>query len=595
MVNRNTDYQGRNLMSNPSKDKMLDEADDPRFQLTSLERHLVSKKLIDLETLRLHQRRAFERSVKVEDELLESGVVDEMEILAFKAKALNIEIVNLEEIRIEPETATLITQEYALEHGVFAIEKKGRELSVAMIDPKDIKIREELRVITGLVITPFMSTRSAVEHKVFEYANHFRKKVIDELLESVGDAGVKLTRELGIEIGSIKEIKDQAPVVKAVNLLILQALQLRASDIHIMPMPDEVRIKFRIDGVLQEMQPLPLDYRESIVSRIKIMCELDISEKRLPQDGSFRITIEGQEIDFRVVVTPTVHGEKAVLRVLDRSTVILDMKHLGIERNIIDKYRHNIEKPHGIIIMTGPTGCGKTTTLYSAMKLLNFREKNITTVENPIEYHMNEITQIQVHPEIGLTFAHCLRSILRQDPDIILIGEIRDLETAQIAIRASQTGHLVFATLHTNDAAGAVTRLLDIGVEPFLLASSLRCVLSQRLVRRICPHCKSEFVPDESYLKAFDVVLPDDVSTLAYGNRCIHCFDTGYCGRIAICELLEVSEEIREGIMERANSQIIRQLAIKNGMMPIKQDGLKKAFNHITTLEEVFAQVSEDE
>ncbi|MFH1514071.1 MAG: ATPase, T2SS/T4P/T4SS family, partial [bacterium] len=388
-----------NAKSEKAKKTMLDEADDPRFQLTSLEKHLVEKNAIDIQSLRLYQRRAFERGVKVEDELLESGAVQETDILEFKAAAMKIEYINLEDVHVDPEIAVLISQDYAIENGVFPVRRKDRELTVAMVDPKNVKVREEIRSHTGYMITPLLSTKSSIEHKVFEYANHFRKKVIDELLETVGDSGVKLTRELGIEIGSIKEIKDQAPVVKAVNLLILQALQTRASDIHIIPTPSEVRIKFRIDGVLQEMQSLPYEYAETVVSRIKIMCEIDISEKRLPQDGSFRITIEGQEIDFRVVVTPTVHGEKAVLRVLDRSTVILDMKYLGFDMEIIESYRHNIDKPHGIIIMTGPTGCGKTTTLYSAMKLLNFREKNITTVENPIEYHMNEITQIQVHPE----------------------------------------------------------------------------------------------------------------------------------------------------------------------------------------------------
>ena len=581
--------------SEKAKDTMLDEADDPRFQLTSLEKHLVEKNAIDIPSLRLYQRRAFERGVKVEDELLESGAVEEIDILEFKAAAMKLEYVNLEDVNVDPDVAVLITQEYALENEVFAVVLKDRELTVAMVNPKDVKVREEIRSNTGFMITPLLSTKSSIEHKVFDYATHFRKKVIDELLETVGDAGIKLTRELGLEIGSIKEVKDQAPVVKAVNLLILQALQLRASDIHIIPSPSDVTIKFRIDGVLQEMQPLPIEYAETVVSRIKIMCEIDISEKRLPQDGSFRITIEGQEIDFRVVVTPTVHGEKAVMRVLDRSTVILDMKHLGFDIDIIDRYRHNIEKPHGIIIMTGPTGCGKTTTLYSAMKLLNFKEKNITTVENPIEYHMHEITQIQVHPEIGLTFAHCLRSILRQDPDIILIGEIRDLETAQIAIRASQTGHLVFATLHTNDAAGAIIRLTDIGVEPFLLASTIRCVLSQRLVRRICPYCKNEYVPDDSYLKTFDVELPEGVTTLAYGTGCIHCFNSGYSGRIAIGELLEVNEELRDVIMTRKNTQVVQQLAIKNGMKTIKLDGLKKVFEKITTLEEIFSQISEDD
>ena len=582
-------------MMDKSVRSLLDEADDPRFRLTSIEKYLIDSHFIDLGTLRLYQRRAFERGVTVEDELLGSGVINEKEILKFKAEHLNVEYIDLETANIDPAIAVMINQDYALKHGVFAVSKQDRELKVAMVDPKDVKIREELRVITGLSITPLLSSRSTIEHKVFEYRNHFRKRIIEELLQTVGDTGIKLTRELGIEIGSIKEIKEQAPVVKAVNLLILQALQLRASDIHIIPNPKEVKIKFRIDGVLQEMTPLPLDYADTIVSRIKIMCELDISERRLPQDGHFRIIIEGQEIDFRVVVTPTIHGEKAVLRVLDRSTVILDMKYLGFDKDIIDRFRHHLDRPHGIIIITGPTGCGKTTTLYSAMKLLNYREKNITTVENPIEYRMDEITQIQVHPEIGLTFAHCLRSILRQDPDIILIGEIRDLETAEIATRASQTGHLVFATLHTNDAAGAITRLLDIGVQPYLLASTLRCILSQRLVRRICTLCKDEYAPDPSYLEAFGVELPEGQTTLAYGKGCVQCFNSGFSGRVAIGELLVSNEEIRDLIMMRASSQKIQHKAIEFGMIPIKQDGLKKAFSKVTTLEEIFSQVSEDE
>jgi type II secretory ATPase GspE/PulE/Tfp pilus assembly ATPase PilB-like protein len=581
-------------MTEMKEKKLLDEADDPRFQLTSIERYLVDQKLIDLQTLRFYQKRAFERGAKVEDELLESGAVKEGDILFFKAGQLKIEYIDLEELQVDPSVVVLIGQDYALENWVFPIEKNNRELKVAMVDPKDVKVREEMRAKTGCTITPLLSTKSSIEHKVFEYRNHYRKKLIDELLATVGDTGIKLTRELGIEIGSIKEIKEQAPVVKTVNLLILQALQTRASDIHIIPKSKDVKIKFRIDGILQEMAPLPLEYAETVVSRIKIMCELDISEKRMPQDGHFKIIIEGQEIDFRVVVTPTIHGEKAVLRVLDRSTVILDMKYLGFTMETINKFRRQIEKPYGIIIMTGPTGSGKTTTLYSAMKLLNFKEKNITTVENPIEYHMSEITQIQVHPEIGLTFAHSLRSILRQDPDIILIGEIRDLETAQIATTASQTGHLVFATLHTNDAAGAITRLLDIGIEPYLLASTLQCVLSQRLVRRICPHCRKEYIPEEEYLNAFNVELPDDVTTLAYGVGCMHCYNSGFIGRIAIGELLDVKDNLRELIMGRANTQIIRDKSIENGMIPIKQDALQKVFQKITTLEEIFSQVGHE-
>jgi general secretion pathway protein E len=358
-----------------------------------------------------------------------------------------------------------------------------------------------------------------------------------------------------------------------------------------------MHVRFRVDGVLQELvAPILLDRSEQVVNRIKILCDLNITERRLPQDGHFRIILEGQEIDFRVVTTPTIYGEKAVLRVLDRSTTILDMRHLGFAPEMINKFRKYLTRPHGIIIMTGPTGSGKTTTLYSALSILNAKEKNITTVENPIEYRMDDITQIQVQPEIGLTFAHSLRSILRQDPDIILIGEIRDLETTEIAIRASLTGHLVFATLHTNDASGAITRLLDMGVEPYLLSSTLRCVLSQRLVRTICRFCYKEYTPDEAMLRELEMhvsemrVLEAGPLKLAYGTGCENCYHTGYRGRTAIGELLESDESIRTLIEARANTAKIEEAAIENGMIPIYRDGIRKVLARETAYDEVASQ-----
>ncbi len=567
---------------------------DERFLLTSLEKHLLDIGAIKPQELRELQRRAAERGVSVEQELLAASNVPDSIIVKFNAQKLNVPFVDLEEREPSPEVVILIPQEYAQNNHVFPIGIEEGSLQVAMADPKDMVVREEVRAMTGRNIKPFIASPGAIEKKIFEYLFYYRKRTIDELLESVGGRHEKLTPKLGIEIGSIKDIQVQSETVRLMNTLIVHALQYRASDIHIEPTSKNVRVRFRVDGVLQELsQPLSLDVVDTLISRIKIMCELDITERRMPQDGHFRVILEGNEIDFRVVVTPTISGEKAVLRILDRGQVILDMKYLGFEPDTIEKFRKYIRKPHGIIVMVGPTGCGKTTTLYSALKTLNYREKNITTVENPIEYRMDEITQIQVHPEIGLTFAHSLRSILRQDPDIILIGEIRDLETSEIAIRASLTGHLVFATLHTNDAAGAITRLLDIGVEPFLLASTLRCILSQRLVRKVCRHCKEEYNPGIEFLREIGAVIPGEGIKGAYGKGCEHCFHTGFAGRTAIGELLEVNDDIRSLIVERSHTSRLRDAAIGSGMISMREDGLNKAFRGITTFEEVVNQTEE--
>jgi len=565
-----------------------------RFLLTSLEKHLLDTGVLKPQELREIQGRAIDRGVSVEEELLVTSNVPEIEIIKFNSKKLNVPYVELDESEPSPEIVLLVPQEYAQRNKVFPFGIDGGWLKLAMADPKNTVLFDEVKALTGRNVKPFIASRGAIEKKIFEYLFYYRKAVIENLLASVGGAQEKLSHKLGIEIGSIKDIQTQSEIVRTINALILQALQYRASDIHVEPTGDNVRIRFRIDGILQELSPpLRLEMASNLISRIKIMSELDITEHRLPQDGHFRIILEGQEIDFRVVVTPTISGEKAVLRVLDRGQVILDMKYLGFGPEFIEKFRRYIRKPHGIIIMTGPTGSGKTTTLYSAMKILNRREKNITTVENPIEYRMDDITQIQVHPEIGLTFAHSLRSILRQDPDIILIGEIRDLETTQIAIRAALTGHLVFATLHTNDAAGAITRLLDMGAEPFLIASTLRCIVSQRLVRKVCKHCRVEYKPDSAYLREVGAIIPGDDIHTAYGKGCLQCFNTGYFGRVAIGELLEVNDDIRALITEKAHTLRIRDAAIGNGMVTLREDGLNKVFRGLTTFEEVVGQTEE--
>ncbi len=572
---------------------------DQRFPLTSLERHLLDIGALDRVTLRKIQSQALERGVFIVEELLESGLVQEGDILKFLSLKQDVPFVLLEQLEPNSEVVTLLEQDFCEHHSVFPIKVDGSYIHLAMADPKDIALRDSVRGITGLSVRAYLSSKGAIKKKIFEYRPFYRKKIIDTLLESVGqDQGIRLTRELGIEIEDLKKLPEQTEVIRIVNLLILQALQVHASDIHIMPTDIASRVRFRVDGVLQELiQPIPMDKSEQIVNRIKILCDLDITERRLPQDGHFSITLEGQPIDFRVVTSPTIYGEKAVLRVLDRSSTILDMRHLGFSKDLIQKFRMHLTKPHGILVMTGPTGSGKTTTLYSALNILNSKEKNITTVENPIEYRMDDITQIQVQPEIGLTFAHCLRSILRQDPDIILIGEIRDLETTEIATRASLTGHLVFATLHTNDAAGAITRLLDMGVEPYLMASTLRCVLSQRLVRTICKKCYTEYVPDEALLEEILEMYPeyrtesvDEPVMLAYGKGCETCFNSGFYGRTAIGELLVTDDPIRQLIVDRAHTIKLEEAAIVGGMVSLHMDGIRKVLEKVTTYEEVMSQ-----
>jgi type II secretory ATPase GspE/PulE/Tfp pilus assembly ATPase PilB-like protein len=417
---------------------------------------------------------------------------------------------------------------------------------------------------------------------------------VQKLLETVKDQGYELSRSIGIDI-NINQTAEQAPVIKTVNLIILGALAARASDIHLVPDRRSLHVQYRVDGILQENQAIPIAFAPAIISRIKVMCNLDISERRLPQDGSFHIKLDMRGIDFRVAVTPTVFGEKAIMRVLDKGAMMLGLDHLGFEGEVLRPFKQLIHKPNGIILLVGPTGNGKTTTLYSALGVLNTGDKNITTVEDPVEYQIDGLTQIQVNTEIDLTFTKVLRSILRQDPDVILIGEIRDLETTEIAIRAALTGHLVFATLHTNDAAGAVARLMEMGAEPYLIASSLRGTMSQRLVRTICGECKEAIPPSPENLEFLRKHVQGDLSALKLyrGKGCRHCFYTGYRGRTALVELLLVNEDIRSQVMRRSTSSEIQTAAIKNGMKTILQDGLEKALRGITTLDDVL-EICED-
>ncbi len=517
--------------------------------------------------------------------------VEEEPVLMAEAETINIPYVSLSGKNPEPEVVTSVAQEICMKKELIVFGLTGDVLEIAMANPNDVVTIDQLEKSTGFKIKPYLASRGAISRKINEYADHFKSDMVKKLLRSISDDTFQLTKKLGFEIRGVEELAEQAPIVKAVNLIILGAFLKRASDIHLLPTREKLKCLYRVDGVLMEDQLFPITMAPAIVSRLKIMAKLNITDKRMPQDGSFHIVIEGREIDFRMAVTPTIHGEKVVLRILDKSAIILGLDHLGINDNNLKVLKEVIQKPNGIILISGPTGSGKTTTLYSALDAINNGEKNITTAEDPVEYEIEGITQIQIHSEIGLTFSHVLRSILRQDPDVVLIGEIRDLETTEIALRASLTGHLVFATVHTNDAPSAVTRLFEMGAEPYLIASSLRAVMSQRLVRTICSKCREEYQISKDMAKKY---FKDEKATTLYkGRGCVYCFNTGYRGRTVVSELFEVKDFIRDLIVEKASSMAIKEKAMENGFVPMFSDGMDKIRRGITTFEEIM-KVTED-
>jgi len=569
-----------------------------------LESILLSHGLIDqdrLDQARLVIARHSLHPPSLQRTLLDLGFIQEEMLLKLRAAELGVPFMEIDEFSPDASVVTLLPEELCVEQGVVALEKEGQNFKLAMQDPNDLLVLERINALPemkGLAVQVVMASRGAIMRKLAEYHDHYKIRVVERLLGAVQDQGVQLSRSMGLDIQNMSQVSEQTPIIKTVNLIILGALLKRASDIHILPERKNLRVLYRVDGVLQEAQVLPASASLAVVARIKVMSKLDISEKRLPQDGSFHLKIEGREIDFRVATTPTISGEKVVLRVLDKSSIFIGLDHLGFDAGILTQFKQLIHKPHGIILIVGPTGSGKTTTLYSALQILNRGDVNITTVEDPVEYELEGFSQIQVHADIGLTFANILRSILRQDPDIILVGEIRDLETTEIAVRAALTGHLVFATLHTNDASGAVTRLVEMGAQPYLIASALRGAMSQRLVRTICPRCREEVVPDPALVRHLgaEAVARHSRGELKLwrGKGCRHCFFTGYRGRTVVTELLPITDEIRRHILNQSPSTEVAKTAIAQGMIPMFQDGISKVLRGITTLEEVL-EVAEDD
>ena len=520
----------------------------------------------------------------VEEVLANSGTLPMQEVYELIALALGTETVDITGMEFPPELLSMVPPHTARVQGVLPLNFDGQVLRVTVTDPLDPNIADNLRFATQKDVAIYVAPPLVVQGLIEKFYGVEVSDMDDVLAGLAGEASLKDATTDVIDI----EKASSAPIVKYVNTVLAQAIQARASDIHFEPFETEFKIRYRVDGALYEMSPPPRSLATAVTSRIKVMSSLNIAERRIPQDGRIQTTMAGRPVDLRVSTLPTQFGESVVLRVLDRSTVKLELDGIGMPKNIYDYICAVIEKPNGIFIVTGPTGSGKTTTLYACLNRINTTDSKLLTAEEPVEYEIEGIQQVPIHEAIGLTFARALRAFLRQDPDRIMVGETRDLETAQIAIQASLTGHLVFTTLHTNDAPSAIARLIDMGVEPFLIASSLEGVLAQRLVRKICSNCRTPYEPSEAVLRQIGLSVHDvGDKNFYYGTGCEQCNNTGYRGRKGIYELLDITEPIRELITSRAPSVVIRQKAIELGMSTLRADGLRSIFDGETTIEEV--------
>ncbi|MGC1953205.1 MAG: type II secretion system ATPase GspE [Gammaproteobacteria bacterium] len=517
--------------------------------------------------------------------LVQLGLLSERDVAQGLAEQLNLPLVAPDGYPEVPLLDGQVTPEFLKKAKAIPLSLHHNCLSVAMADPLDHYIQEALELATGKKIEPQIGVPSDIEaafQRHYGNGTSSMAKVVEDI------AGPAEEQELD-DIQHLRDLAAEAPIIRLVNSLITRALEARASDIHIEPFENKLTIRYRIDGVLRNTEAPPVRSTAAVISRIKVMANLNIAERRLPQDGRIRLRIAGREFDMRVSTVPTMYGESVVLRILDRTSVPLEFAALGFTSAILPTFKALLDRPHGIILVTGPTGSGKTTTLYTALQTLNTPDKKILTVEDPVEYQLEGINQIQVKPQIGLTFAHALRSILRQDPDVIMIGEMRDLETARIAVQAALTGHMVFSTLHTNDAATSVTRLLDMGVEDYLLTSTVSGVLAQRLVRILCENCKEPYtaLPELASHLGFQQVEADHSVTLYRARGCELCSGLGYRGRICILELLVLSDQVRQVILNHGDATAIQRAAIAHGMITMYQDGLDKVLGGLTTLEEV--------
>lgn len=558
---------------------------------------LVQQGIISREQLDQLRAESITAGKEVEDLVVERELVSEEQLAKAKAQFYNIPFIQLKDVGVAPEALNMLPEGVAQRYLLlpFAIDRLKGTLSVAMANPLDLRAIDFVEKKTGLRAVPFIATTAEVEMALSErYSQSLTSEVTAALRDTSQD------QRKVVDVKRLGEVIREAPIAKIVETVLTFAMKARASDVHIEPQAEKTRIRYRIDGILHEKLVLPKGVQDAVVSRIKILADLKIDEKRLPQDGRFSFQADNEEIDLRVSTLPTVNGEKVVMRLLKKSQQAYTLQELGLRGMALKNLEQSVLVPHGIILITGPTGSGKTTTLYSILTKINTPRVNIVTLEDPVEYEIPGVNQVQINPKAGLTFASGLRSFLRQDPNIIMVGEVRDAETAALAIQASLTGHLVFSTLHTNSAVGALPRLLDMQAEPFLLASSMTCVMAQRVVRQVCPECATDYRPDPAVIMDMQKVLgrlfdawcqqknikPEQV-VLSKGRGCPECNDTGYTGRIGIFEVLPVSEKIGRLILERRPASELERQAVADGMMLMKQDGYLKVLDKTTSIEEV--------
>jgi type IV pilus assembly protein PilB len=524
------------------------------------------------------------------------GMVSEPDLTRILSRQFQVPAVELSEIEVDDKILKLVPAEFASKHLVMPLRRVGRTLTVAMADPTDLNVVDDLKFITRFDIEPVVageySLRQAIERH-YDVTTEKLTGLLEELEEQEIELVEEEEEEEDLNAQQLRAQVEDAPVVKLINGILTDAVRRGASDIHIEPYEKEMRVRYRIDGTLQEIMKPPYRMKAAMTSRVKILADLNIAERRVPQDGRIKLKIGDRVIDFRVSTLPVVHGEKIVLRILDKSSLMLDLEKFGMEPKAEKDFMSAITNPYGMVLVTGPTGSGKTTTLYSALDKINDETVNIMTAEDPVEYNLHGINQVQVRPEIGLTFAASLRSFLRQDPNIVMVGEIRDLETGSIAIKAALTGHLVMSTLHTNDAPSTITRMIDMGIEPFNVASAVNVITAQRLVRRICNNCKVEASYTPEYLQAAGLD-PDKAGAITFyeGEGCDACDDSGYSGRQGLYEVMPMTRELRRMVLQGESADDLKEVAVDNGMLTLRQDGLLKVRRGITTLEEVIKETA---
>jgi len=552
---------------------------------------LVREKLITADQLKKAIEEQRSSGGRLGYNLSKLGYVNEKDLTIFLSKQYGIPAVDLATTEIDPEIIKQIPQDVANKYQVIPISRTGSTLVIAMADPSNIFAIDDLKFLTGYNIDSVVASEAAIKDAIEKYySSHEEEMLLGDVLTEFDESEMEIVHdEEQVDVNDLKKAVEDAPVVKLVNLILTDAIKRGASDIHVEPYEKSFRVRYRVDGVLSEFMKPPLKLKNAIVSRIKIMSSLDIAERRLPQDGRIKLKMgKDKEMDYRVSVLPTLFGEKVVMRLLDKSNLQLDMTKLGFEEKALKDFKDAIEKPWGMVLVTGPTGSGKTTTLYSALSELNKITDNISTAEDPVEFNLAGINQVQMHEAIGLNFASALRSFLRQDPDIIMVGEIRDFETAEIAVKAALTGHLVLSTLHTNDAPSTVNRLLNMGIEPFLISSATNLILAQRLARKICKECKQEIhVPPQALI---DIgITPEDAKSFKcfHGKGCATCGGTGYKGRIALYEVMPLTDNLKELVLNGASSAELKRGAVKEGMKTLRMSGITKLKEGVTTIEEV--------